>query len=100
MSATRTLADLQPGETARVDSFIYGAVRALCGDLGISEGDSVRCRAGTGGVLVLDTEDGNIVSMARDWARFITASPSDAPVPREAGPAPADATARRPLSAR
>jgi hypothetical protein len=31
----------------------------------------VRCRAGTAGVLVLDTSDGRTISMARDWARFI-----------------------------
>lgn len=67
----RTLAMLAPGEGGTVESFLFGAVRALCGDLGIREGETVRCRAGTGGVLILDTQDGHIVSLARDWARFI-----------------------------
>jgi hypothetical protein len=66
-----TLATLAPGQSAQVDAIIFGALRALCGDLGIREGESVHCRAGTAGVLVLDTEDGHVVSLARDWARFI-----------------------------
>lgn len=71
MGTTRTLASLVPGERGRILSFTYGAVRGLCSDLGIREGETVRCRAGTGGVLVLDTADGHTVSLARDWARFI-----------------------------
>jgi hypothetical protein len=69
--AVRTLATLAPGETAVIESFLFGAIRTLCGDLGIREGQTVRCRAGTGGVLILDTQDGHTVSLARDWARFI-----------------------------
>jgi hypothetical protein len=71
LTAQRTLATLAPGESARIESFQYSAVRGLCSDLGIREGESVRCRAGTGGVIVLDTADGHTVSLARDWARFI-----------------------------
>ncbi|CAN5773201.1 hypothetical protein BH23GEM9_BH23GEM9_37510 [soil metagenome] len=67
----RTLATLEPGESGTVGTIMFGALRALCADIGISEGVGVRCRAGTGGVLVLDTADGRTVSMARDWARFI-----------------------------
>lgn len=71
VNQARTLASLGPGESGVVDSFIFGALRTLCQDLGISEGASLRCRAGTGGVLILDTTDGRTISMARDWARFI-----------------------------
>jgi hypothetical protein len=39
----------------------------------------VRCRAGTGGVLVLDTADGHTVSLASDWARFIELAPTEVP---------------------
>jgi hypothetical protein len=67
----RTLASLVPGESGTVEGFIFGALRALCRDIGIREGEGVRCRAGTAGVLVLDTSDGRTISMARDWARFI-----------------------------
>jgi hypothetical protein len=70
-AAPRTLATLSPGETARIASFDYDAVRGLCGDLGIREGELIRCRAGTGGMLVLDTADGRTLSLARDWARYI-----------------------------
>lgn len=67
----RTLASLSPGDSGIIQSFVFGSLRTLCGDLGIRQGETVRCRAGTGGVLILDTQDGHIVSVARDWARFI-----------------------------
>jgi hypothetical protein len=75
-SAPRTLATLTPGESARIEAFQYGVVRGLCSDLGIREGSVVHCRAGTGGVIVLDTEHGQTVSLARDWARFIVLAPA------------------------
>lgn len=71
MTDTRTLAMLRPGESATIASILFGALKTLCGDLGIREGDTIRCRAGTAGVLILDTQDGHTVSLARDWARFI-----------------------------
>jgi hypothetical protein len=71
----RTLAMLKPGESGTVAEFVFGALRSLCGDLGIREGEQVRCRAGTAGVLILDTQDGHVVSLARDWARFIRLEP-------------------------
>lgn len=68
---SRTPASLTPGDSGTVESFHFGSLRALCHDLGIRQGETVRCRAGTAGVLILDTQDGRIVSVARDWARFI-----------------------------
>jgi hypothetical protein len=79
MSKPLTLDHLAPGESAHVESIVLATLRGLCGDIGIREGESVRCRAGTGGVLVLDTQDGRVVSLARDWARFIRVLPT-APV--------------------
>ena len=79
-ASNRTLAMLAPGETGTVDSIVFGALRALCDDLGIREGETVHCRAGTAGVLILDTQDGHIVSVARDWARFIRVAPLEVPV--------------------
>lgn len=67
----RTLASLAPGESGTIRTILFGALRALCSDLGIHEGDRVRCRAGTAGVLILETPDGRAISLARDWARFI-----------------------------
>ena len=71
----RALSSLAPGETGRIQSILFGALRTLCADIGIREGEAVHCRAGTGGVLVLDTQDGHTVSLARDWARFIRVAP-------------------------
>jgi hypothetical protein len=73
----RTLASLVPGESVRIQAFHYGSLRGLLSDLGIHEGETVRCRAGTGGVLVLDTAAGQTVSLARDWARFIEVAPAE-----------------------
>jgi hypothetical protein len=71
VAGTRTLATLKPGQSALIDTIVFGALRTLCGDLGIREGETVSCRAGTAGVLIIDTQDGRTVSLARDWARFI-----------------------------
>jgi hypothetical protein len=75
MNEARTLASLAPGETALVDRIVFGALRSVCGDLGLREGESVHCRAGTSGVLVLDTQDGRAISLASDWARYINVAP-------------------------
>jgi hypothetical protein len=77
--APRTLASLAPGDSGTVESFLFGALQALCDDLGIRQGETVRCRAGTAGVLILDTQDGRTVSVARDWAHFIRICPNGAP---------------------
>lgn len=74
----RTLASLAPGDSGTVESFLFGSLRALCDDLGIRPGEAVRCRAGTAGVLIIDTQDGRMVSVARDWARFIRIAADDA----------------------
>jgi hypothetical protein len=73
--APRSLATLVPGEEAVIEAIFFGALRALCADIGIREGGTVRCRGGTGGVLLLVNEDGRTVSLARDWARYIRISP-------------------------
>ena len=70
-SPGRTLASLAPGDSGTVESFLFGSLKVICGDLGIRAGETVRCRAGTAGVLILDTQDGRMVSVSREWARFI-----------------------------
>lgn len=79
--SSRPLATLAPGEAGTVDAILFGALRALCSDIGIREGETVRCRAGTAGVLIVDTQDGHTVSVARDWARFIRVGPPPAALP-------------------
>lgn len=71
MQEPRSLASLEPGDEAVIDTIYFGSLRSLCGDIGIHEGDAVRCRGGTAGVLLLVTAEGRTVSLARDWARYI-----------------------------
>jgi Fe2+ transport system protein FeoA len=70
-TATLSLAAAQPGEQVEIRRILFGALRGLCSDLGIFEGQVVRCRAGQGSQLLLQTADGRNVALERDWARFI-----------------------------
>ena len=65
LAATRT------GEFVEIKKILFSTLRAHCADLDIAEGDVLRCRAGTPSQLVLETKHGRIVSLQRDWARFI-----------------------------
>ena len=71
-----TLANVHAGENARITRILFGALRSLCDDLGLRENQRFHCRAATPTMLVLEAEDGNIVSLARDWARFIRVEPA------------------------
>ena len=73
---TSTLAHVRAGEDTRVTRIVFAALRALCEDLGIHENERFHCRTATGTMLVLEAEDGHIVSLARDWARFIRVEPA------------------------
>ena len=75
IETARGLASLAPGESGQIDSFLFDSLRSLCLDLGLHDGDVVRCRAGSAGVLILDTESGRTISLARDWARYIRVGP-------------------------
>jgi hypothetical protein len=72
---SRSLASVAPGESARIHVILFDALRRMCEDIGVREGQSLRCRAGTGAMLLLDMPDGRVVSMARDWARHIIVDP-------------------------
>lgn len=78
----RSLAAIVAGETVEIRRILFDAVRGLCTDLGVSEGDVVRCRADTPSHLLLDTPAGRTVALERDWARFIQvgAAGLDAPL--------------------
>src|SRR5437763_985639 len=66
-----SLAATSAGESVQIRRILFGALRALCADLGVREGDIVLCRAGTSSHLLLDTPEGRTVTLERDWARFI-----------------------------
>lgn len=72
-----TLANVRAGESARITRILFGALRALCDDLGVRENERFHCRAASGTMLVLEADDGHIVSLARDWARFIRVEPAE-----------------------
>lgn len=75
-SDSNTLAQVRAGEDTRVTRILFAALRALCEDLGIHENERFHCRTATGTMLVLEAEDGHIVSLAKDWARFIRVEPA------------------------
>ena len=77
-----TLANVHAGEDARITRILFDALRSLCDDLGLRENQRFHCRAATGTMLVLEAEDGHIVSLARDWARFIRVEPAEAITPQ------------------
>ncbi|HET9982084.1 MAG TPA: FeoA domain-containing protein [Longimicrobiales bacterium] len=70
----RSLAAADTGEAIQIRRILFGALRALCADLGLREGEIVRCRAGTPSQLMLETPTGRVVALERDWARFIQVS--------------------------
>ena len=77
-----TLANLHAGENARITRILFGALRSLCDDLGLRENQRFHCRAASATMLVLEAEDGHIVSLARDWARFIRVEAAEAASPQ------------------
>ncbi len=67
----RSLAAADTGEAIEIRRILFGALRNLCADLGVHEGEVVRCRACTPSQLLLETGAGRVVALERDWARFI-----------------------------
>jgi hypothetical protein len=67
----RSLAAADRGELVEIRRILFGALRELCADLGLREGDLVRCRACTPSQFLLETQAGRVVALDRDWARFI-----------------------------
>jgi len=83
----RSLAATASGEAVEIKRILFEALRELCADLGVREGDLVRCRAETPSQLLLETPAGRTVALARDWARFIQVVPPGpmARAPRRSG---------------
>ncbi|MBI4408358.1 MAG: hypothetical protein HY561_01540 [Gemmatimonadetes bacterium] len=67
----RSLAAARSGETLEIRHILFDALRCLCSDLGVHEGQAVRCRAATPSHLLLETAEGRTVALETDWARFI-----------------------------
>lgn len=73
----RSLAAADAGEAIEIRRILFGALRVHCADLGVHEGEVVRCRACTPSELLLETSVGRVVALERDWARFIQIGPTD-----------------------
>jgi hypothetical protein len=70
----RCLAEVGPSETVRVERILFHLLKDLCYDLGLEEGDVLRCRRASRAFLVLETAAGRTIIMEMDWARFIEVS--------------------------
>jgi len=74
--STRSLAAAQSGELLEIKRILFSGLRRHCAELGLAEGQRVKCRAGTASRLMLETETGRTVALERDWARFIQTAPA------------------------
>lgn len=75
----RCLADVGVSETVRVERILFHVLKDLCYDLGVEEGDVVRCRRSSRSFLVLENPAGRTIILEMDWARFIEVGPTEAP---------------------
>jgi hypothetical protein len=69
--ATQSLAATKTGDVVEIRRILFEALRRHCSDLGVHEGDTVRCRSGSASQIMLETNLGRVVAIERDWARFI-----------------------------
>ena len=71
------LADIEPNALVRVDYIVFGTLRDLCFGIGLREGDRFLCEAISPDSIVLADPDGKVISLDREWARFISVSDCD-----------------------
>ena len=74
-SWSETLGAARPGDRYRVVDLVFSPVRDRCGELGIREGDEVRCLGNQQCALELQRADGRRVSLERDHAWFVQVEP-------------------------
>jgi hypothetical protein len=67
----RSLAEIRPGESVRIEHILFDMLKDLCSGIGIAEGDVVRCRRTSNAVILLETSTGRTVILDGDWARFV-----------------------------
>lgn len=67
----QSLMEVTPNELVRVERILYAILRDLCDEIGLHEGDEVRCQRNAGSVVVLESETGRKLVVDQDWARFI-----------------------------
>jgi hypothetical protein len=73
----RSLADVAPEQTVRVERILFEMLRELCHSKGLDEGDLVECRRASDKVVILRNGAGRSVIVDADWARFVQVSLSE-----------------------
>ncbi|MEX2465698.1 MAG: FeoA domain-containing protein [Gemmatimonadota bacterium] len=74
-----------------VHRILFGLVRDRCGELGLMEGVTLRCRRQADDEVVVELGPGNVLSLDRACSWFVHVRPADAvdsrhdPVPRREG---------------
>lgn len=59
------------GEEIRIEDFYLGAIRSVCDDLGLSEGDRIEVVGRSGGGVAVRGRQGRIVRFWNYYAGFI-----------------------------
>ena len=70
-SWAETLGAARPGSSYRVSELVFTHVRDRCEELGIREGDEVRCLGSQRWALELQRSDGRRVLLEQDYAWFV-----------------------------
>lgn len=70
-----SLAAVVPGEEFEISEVLFPSLLDHCQALGLEIGHTVRCRYAGRASLLLVAGDGRVVSLDRDWARFIMVIP-------------------------
>ena len=71
----RSLATSAVGDLVQVELILFEGLRAHCAEIGIHEGDRLRCCSVTPATLVFETPSGSLVALEQKWARFIQVGP-------------------------
>lgn len=69
-----SLASVGAGDRFAIRQIFFDEVRERCAMLALHEGDVAQCRAVGSGTLLIDTDGGRTVELARGWACFIEVS--------------------------
>ncbi len=76
MTAARSLATTETGETVTVRRILFDTLRSHCSERGVREGARLRVRAGDAERVELETAGGRAVPCERRYARFIQVATS------------------------
>lgn len=74
------------GEAVEVREILGERLRAFCHDIGVNEGDVLRCRVNGPTHKIMVTASGRTIVLEQDWARFIEVGEVRRPVPTSTDP--------------